>query len=136
MVQRYSAFVPSDLLTCVEYHPNVDDRLSLYHSRIGSKHPVIGLVFRIWVITPILHFTNVWYGKYISVSTNVSHDNTGIRYNVTRILNDQFLFDLTKYMVYSPLFLGTTFAVAYGLTFATINTIRIHTYLFYVEEIW
>lgn len=38
-------------------------------------------------------------------------------------------------MVYSPLFLGTTFAVAYGLTFATINTIRIHTYLFYVEEI-
>lgn len=95
-----------------------------------------GFVFWIWFITPIIHFTGGWYGKYLPISTDVSYDNTGSTYNVTRILNDQFFFDLAKYKSYSPLFLGTTFALAYGLSFATITAVLVHTYLFYGSEIW
>jgi OPT family oligopeptide transporter len=95
-----------------------------------------GFVFWIWVITPIIHFTNIWYGKYMPVSTPVSYDNTGSTYNVTRILNENFDFDLAAYKAYSPLFLGTTFALAYGLSFASITCVLIHTYLFYGSEIW
>jgi hypothetical protein len=57
----------------------------------------VGFVFWIWFLTPILHFTNVWYGKYMPISTSVSYDNTGRKYNFTNILNDQFEFDLAKY---------------------------------------
>ena len=70
------------------------------------------------------------------ISTPVSYDNTGKRYKVKNVLNDKFEFDLTKYKAYSPLFLGTTFALAYGLSFGAITSVLVHTYLFYGSEIW
>lgn len=90
----------------------------------------VGFVFWIWFITPILHFTNIWYGKYMPISTSVSYDNTGRKYNFTKILNDQFEFDLAKYKSYSPLFLGTTFALSYGLSFASLASVLVHVCLF------
>jgi len=96
----------------------------------------IGFAFWIWFVTPIIHFTNVWYGKYMPISTPRSYDNTGARYNVSRVLNEQFEFDLGKYKAYSPLFLGTTFALAYGQSFAAITSILVHVYLYHGSEIW
>ena len=96
----------------------------------------VGFVFWIWFVTPILHFTNVWYGKYMPISTSVSYDNTGHKYNFTNILNDQFEFDLGKYKAYSPLFLGTTFALSYGLSFASLASVLVHVCLFQGVQIW
>jgi OPT family oligopeptide transporter len=96
----------------------------------------VAFVFWIWIVTPILHFTNVWYGKYMPISTPVAYDNTGNVYQVKNVLNDNFEFDLAKYQAYSPLFLGTTFALAYGLSFGAITSVLVHTYLFYGSEIW
>jgi OPT family oligopeptide transporter len=96
----------------------------------------IGFVFWIWIVTPIIHFTNIWYGKYMPISTPTSYDNTGALYNVSRILNDKFEFDLAKYKTYSPLFLGTTFALAYGQSFASITAVLVHVYLYHGTEIW
>lgn len=96
----------------------------------------VAFAFWIWFITPILHFTNVWYGKYMPISTSISYDNTGSKYKVSRVLNDKFQFDLAKYKAYSPLFLGTTFALAYGLLFGAISSVLVHTYLWYGDEIW
>lgn len=96
----------------------------------------IAFAFWIWFVTPILHFTNVWYGKYMPISTPVSYDNTGNRYKVANVLNGNFEFDLAKYKEYSPLFLGTTFALAYGQSFASITSILVYTYLFHGENIW
>lgn len=96
----------------------------------------VAFAFWIWIITPILHFTNTWYGNYMPISTSVSYDNTGQNYNVTKILNDQFEFDLSKYKAYSPLFLGTTFALAYGLTFASLTALLVHAYLFHGSQVW
>ena len=96
----------------------------------------VGFAFWIWIITPILHFTNTWYGKYMPISTSVSYDNTGHTYNVSKILNDHFDFDISKYEAYSPLFLGTTFALAYGLSFASLTALIVHIYLFHGSQIW
>ncbi|PBP17055.1 hypothetical protein BUE80_DR012250 [Diplocarpon rosae] len=46
------------------------------------------------------------------------------------------LFDPQRYSEYSPLFLSTTFALAYGLSFATIIAVVVHTGLFNGQEIW
>ena len=54
------------------------------------------------------------------VSDN-SFDNTGGSYDVTRILSNGTVFDQAKYEAYSPLFLSTTFAISYGLSFASIT---------------
>ncbi|KAH9994472.1 OPT oligopeptide transporter [Russula vinacea] len=48
-------------------------------------------------------------------------DNTGGQYNVTRILTPQSTLDEAAYKEYSPLFLSASFAMAYGLSFATIT---------------
>ncbi|KAF7355477.1 OPT oligopeptide transporter [Mycena sanguinolenta] len=96
----------------------------------------VGFVFFFWILTPILYFTNTWYSKYMPISSSGSFDNTGASYNVTRILNADTTFDLESYEAYSPLFLSTTFAISYGLSFASITATITHAFLFFRKQIW
>ncbi|KAJ6515696.1 OPT oligopeptide transporter [Mycena sanguinolenta] len=96
----------------------------------------VGFVFFFWILTPILYFTNTWYSKYMPISSSGSFDNTGGTYNVTRILNADTTFDLESYEKYSPLFLSTTFAISYGLSFASITATITHAFLFFRKQIW
>jgi hypothetical protein len=76
-----------------------------------------------------------------------AYDNTGAEYNVNLILKDDTTLDLEKYKAYSPLYLPlvdslflssphlnlgfrTAFAVAYGLSFASITATIMHTILY------
>ncbi|KAI9826487.1 MAG: hypothetical protein M1819_007336 [Sarea resinae] len=89
-----------------------------------------------FIITAIgIHYTGAFYSKYLPMSDSSSYDNTGMTYNVTRILTPEFSLDLKKYQEYSPLFLSTTFALTYGVSFATITAVIIHTGLFNGREI-
>ena len=97
---------------------------------------LIGMVAWFWILTPALHYSNVYYGKFLPMSDSNSYDNTGGVYNVTRILTSEFTFDLAKYESYSPLFLSTTFALCYGLSFAGLAAVIVHISLFHGKEIW
>jgi hypothetical protein len=56
---------------------------------------------------------------------------------VLNIINpDTLELDLEKYQQYSPLFLSTTFAVSYGLSFASITATLMHAFLYYRKQIW
>ena len=85
------------------------------HSRILSANNTTG------ILTPILYYTNTWYSKYMPISSTGSYDNTGSPYDVSQILTPEGTFDIDKYQAYSPLFLSTTFALSYGLSFASIT---------------
>ena len=65
-----------------------------------------------------------------------SFDNTGSPYNVTAIINDDSTFNLEAYQAYSPLFISATFALSYGLSFASITSALTHTLLYYRKQIW
>ena len=65
-----------------------------------------------------------------------SFDNTGEEYNVSRIINADSSFNLEAYQAYSPLFLSASFAITYGLSFASITATLTHTYLYYRKQIW
>jgi len=65
-----------------------------------------------------------------------SFDNTGKQYNVSNIINADSSFNLEAYSAYSPLFLSVSFAMAYGLSFASITATLTHTYLYYRKQIW
>jgi OPT family small oligopeptide transporter len=95
-----------------------------------------GFVFFFWFLTPILHFTNTWFSEFMPVSSRTSYDNTGNTYNVTRILNPDNTFNQEAYENYSPLFLSTTFAMSYGLSFASITATLMHTFLYFRKQIW
>ncbi|TDL22303.1 small oligopeptide transporter [Rickenella mellea] len=96
----------------------------------------VGFVFFFWILTPILYYKNVWYSQYMPISTRGSFDNTGAPYNVTAILNPDATINLAAYHAYSPLFLSTTFAISYGLSFASITSTLMHTFLFFRKQIW
>lgn len=70
------------------------------------------------------------------MSSRTSYDRFGNSYNVTAIINDDLTLNVEKYEAYSPLFLSATFAISYGLSFASITATLAHTLLFYRKQIW
>lgn len=102
----------------------------------SEANVLAGFVFFYWILTPILYYTNTWYSKYLPILSRTSYDNTGATYNVTAILNADNTFNVTAYNEYSPLFLSTTFAVSYGLSFASITATITHAILFFRKQIW
>lgn len=85
---------------------------------------------------PILYYTNTWYAKYMPISSAHVFDNTGQSYNASQILANDLTLDVEKYHAYSPLFLPTTFAISYGLSFAAITATLTHAFLYYRKQIW
>lgn len=96
----------------------------------------VGFIFFFWLVVPALYYTNTWNSKYMPISSRTSFDNTGASYNITRIINSDASLNLTAYEAYSPLFLSTTFALSYGLSFASITATLTHTFLFFRKQIW
>jgi len=120
---------------------------------VGANVGITIVVFY-WIITPILYvrrscffhrsrflttlsqYQNAWYSSYLPLVSSHSFDNTGNRYNVSQIINDDSSFNLEAYKAYSPLFLSASFAIAYGLSFASITATLTHTFLYYRKQIW
>ncbi|PCH34542.1 OPT oligopeptide transporter [Wolfiporia cocos MD-104 SS10] len=102
----------------------------------AEANVAFGFVLFFWVLTPALYYTNAWYAAYLPISSRTSYDNRGNAYDVTRILTPDATLDLAAYEAYSPLFLSTTFAMAYGLSFASITSTIVHTLLYFRKQIW
>ncbi|KAJ8113656.1 hypothetical protein OPT61_g4264 [Boeremia exigua] len=107
--------------------------ISPWHAHANT---LIGIVFFVWIIVPALNYSGIWYGDYVPISQNGILDNTGLVYNTSRILTPEHIVDPKAYEEYSPLFLSTAFALAYGLSFASIAALISNTYLFQGKEIW
>ena len=100
------------------------------------SNSLIGMVL-FFVITSIgIHYQGIWYSAYLPMSDSQAYDNTGNLYNVTKILTPEYTLDPVKYKAYSPLFLSTTFALTYGLSFATISAVIVHTAIFHGSDLW
>ena len=63
-------------------------------------------------------------------------DNTGALYNVSRVVDDDLNFVLSKYEQYSPMYVSMSYSLTYGLSFAAVTAIIVHTYLYHGKEIW
>lgn len=71
--------------------------------------------------------TNVFYAKYLPMSAPLVFDNTGSVYDSgSVIINGTFSVD--AYKAYSPLYMPITFALAYGVTFASYTSVFVHTW--------
>ena len=108
--------------------------------------------FFYWIIIPILYvrcpfldpfylsqclsqYKSVWYTAYLPLVSSQSFDNTGAQYNVSRIINPDLSFNLEAYKAYSPLFISASFAMSYGLSFASSTAVLTHAFLYYRNKI-
>ena len=88
----------------------------------AAANVAAGFTFFFWFLTPVIYYTNTWYSKFLPMSGRTAYDNTGQSYNVTRILSsDGTTLNAESYKNYSPLFISTTFAMSYGLSFASMR---------------
>lgn len=100
------------------------------------SNTLIGMVIFFWIVVPGIHYSNMFYSQFLPMSDSNSYDNTGVKYNVSKILTPDFTFDALKYEKYSPLFLSSTFMISYGLSFASIIAVLVQTGLFNGSDIW
>ena len=68
--------------------------------------------------------------------SSYSFDNTGSIYNVSRIINSDFSFNLQAYKEYSPIFLPVSFAISYGIFFASFTATTTHIFLYNRRQLW
>ncbi|KAK6527554.1 hypothetical protein TWF694_004537 [Orbilia ellipsospora] len=107
---------------------------------IPPWHTIANTVFGTFifgiVVTTAVHYgaTGSWYTSYLPITGFETFDNTGKHYNISRILDDRHRLDVSKYEAYSPLFMSTTFALGYGLSFAAIVAAIAHVVLYHGKE--
>jgi hypothetical protein len=94
------------------------------------------LPFAFRFLTVSSKYTNVWYSAYLPLVSSHSFDNTGAVYNVSKIIDADSSFNLEAYKAYSPIFISASFAIAYGLSFASITATLTHTFLYYRKQIY
>lgn len=97
---------------------------------------LLSIVFIYWLVVPALHYSNVWYGKYLPISDSQTYDRFQNIYDTSRILTPDFSFDKALYEAYSSLYLSTTFAISYGMQFASTTAVIVHTVLFHGKDIY
>ena len=100
------------------------------------SNTLIGVVAFYIVGTSAIHYSGAWGSKFLPMSDSGTYDNTGLPYNTSLVLTPEFTLDVAAYEGYSPLFLSTTFAMSYGLSFAAISSLIIYTYLNHGKQIW
>ncbi|KAL8397400.1 hypothetical protein RB594_004213 [Gaeumannomyces avenae] len=90
------------------------------------------LVFWIYIVSPEIYYSNTWYTAHLPFQGNAIFDNTGNKYNVSRVIDKKldFSFNHTKYEQYSPLYVPMTYALnTFGLCFATLSSLFVWLYL-------
>lgn len=106
---------------------------------------MIAFFFFFWFLAPILYCkylpqslalsslnmlhldTNTFFAKFLPMSASIAFDNTGLPYDPSVIIQGG-TFNQEAYQAYSPMFLPITIAIAYGLAFASITSVIVHTF--------
>lgn len=98
---------------------------------------VIGsFAFFFWLLCPIVYYTNTWYASYMPMLNSNTFDNTGSSYNTSRVMTPDGTVDQDAYRNYSPMFLPAGYAMTYGVAFANLTGIFVHTALYHGRDLW
>lgn len=84
-----------------------------------------------WIVSPIIQYSNTWYGHYLPMSSSELYDRFQHNYNVTRILSTQDMrLNIQEYEKYSPVFMPVVYVVSYAVSYAAITATVVHTILY------
>ncbi|KAL2870690.1 small oligopeptide transporter, OPT family [Aspergillus lucknowensis] len=88
-----------------------------------------------WLIVPLIYYTNTWYSAHLPLLNSNTFDNTGQVYDTARVMNRDGTVNVEAYRDYSPMFLPAGYAVTYGVAFANLTGIFVHTALYHGKEL-
>lgn len=90
-----------------------------------------GFFLIMYVITPIAYWLNIFKAKTFPIFSDGLFTSTGQNYNISAIINNNFLFDTEAYEREGPLYISTFFAMSYGVGFACLTATVVHVLLFH-----
>lgn len=102
----------------------------------AAMNVIGGLAVVMWIIAPILYYSNFLFSSYMPILSAAVFDNTGKVYDVSKILTSDFLFDRDAYQNYSRVFLPITYVLSYGVQFAGLAALLTHTACWHGKDIW
>ncbi|KIY50159.1 OPT-domain-containing protein [Fistulina hepatica ATCC 64428] len=80
-------------------------------------------------------YSNTFYTGYLPINSNAVFDNTGVSYNVSKIVNADTKFDEAGYKAYSPAYLAAGNIMLYCFFFAVYTATIVHAFLYHRREI-
>lgn len=102
----------------------------------AAANVLAGVAIVMWVVAPIMYYSNALYTAYMPIMSSAVFDNTGQQYNVSKILTESFHFDPEAYLKYSPIYLPVTYLLSYTVQFASLTALVTHTYCWHGKDIW
>ncbi|KAL1408597.1 hypothetical protein Q8F55_005410 [Vanrija albida] len=88
-----------------------------------------------FVMVAAFYFTNAFNTSYFTITSNRTFDNRGKKYNVTRILDDNRLFDEAKYQTYSEPYMSAGTLNQYFWFFAAYSAMFTYAAVYHHNEI-
>lgn len=101
----------------------------------AALNVVAGLVIVMWIVAPLLYYANVLYSAYMPILTSIVYDNRGKKYDVSKILTSDFIFDKEAYDNYSRVYLPITYVLSYAVQFAALAALVSHTTCWHGKDI-
>ena len=88
-----------------------------------------------WIVVPAIHYSNTWYSQYLPISSTGSFDRFQQTYNVSKLSTIKLYHSMKRNTKSTPFVLSTTFAISYGLSFASILATITHTICFHGRDL-
>ncbi|ORY23933.1 OPT oligopeptide transporter protein-domain-containing protein [Naematelia encephala] len=95
---------------------------------------LLGMVISFFMIVGI-YWSNTWNTSYLPINSNHIFDNTGARFNVSNVLNDEGHLDSDKYQQYSQPYMAAGNLVCYFWFFAIYAATISYSFLYHRHEI-
>ncbi|GAA5816451.1 hypothetical protein MFLAVUS_009980 [Mucor flavus] len=103
---------------------------------VVQANMLAGFVFFIWILVPIIYYTDTWESKKFPFYNTNQYDIYAEKFDRERVLTPAQYLDEEAYAQYSPIRITGFFAVCYGQGLAALGAIISHTILYNGKEIW
>lgn len=114
-------------IVCFTYDPLIVPGFSTFNASAG--------MFITGFFILAVYYTNTWNTAHIPINSNKTWDHFGKRYNVSRTINAQGMYDHDKYMAYSAPYLSAANSLVYGFFFAVYAAVVTHVILYHRYEV-
>ncbi|CAF3848822.1 unnamed protein product [Rotaria sp. Silwood1] len=95
----------------------------------------VGFIIVIWILTPIIYYTNTWDSKKMPIISNRHFDINGNFYDPVKVLNKDLHLNETAYEIYGAIRMTAGQAIRHGFMFAAFSAAIMHTILYHVAGI-
>ena len=95
----------------------------------------VGFVLLVWIVFPILYFTNTYHFGYFPIIGSSAYDRFGKPFQIRAVLEGTSLVK-EAYESYSPLYISVNYYVVYWTGLALATAMIVHTALYHGGWIW